>query len=65
MLSTYIIERVRDFLCETLPCPAIMPVKIGTIGRTQGVNASKSPAKKKIIELYRIEFDIRESLIAF
>ena len=44
-------DRVSDFFCDTFPCPAIIPVKIGTIGRTQGVKASKSPARKKIIEL--------------
>jgi hypothetical protein len=35
------------------------------MGRTQGVKASKSPARKKIIELYIIEFDNRESFMAF
>ncbi len=29
------------------PCPAMMPERIGTIGSTQGVNASRRPAPKK------------------
>ena len=32
-----------------LPCPTIIPVNIGIIGKTQGVNASSKPAKKNNI----------------
>tara|TARA_Y100000022_G_scaffold10794_1_gene8590 strand:- start:42 stop:323 length:282 start_codon:yes stop_codon:yes gene_type:complete len=45
ILKTYTQESIRDFFCETFPRPAIMPVKIGTIGRTHGVKANNNPAR--------------------
>ena len=41
----YVTDNDKDFLCDTFPCPAIIPVRIGTIGSTHGVKASNSPAK--------------------
>ena len=37
-----------------LPCPAMIPERIGTMGSTQGVKASTRPARKKPPSMMRM-----------
>jgi hypothetical protein len=48
MPSTYATESRNERRVEMFsPPPAMIPERIGTIGRTQGVKASNNPAPKK------------------